>query len=253
MTPEQKLYSDLLIKCVSNSIYKDDIGLLHKRLHNDTITISDASRAVGMDWPSKAHSMAGLARLNNVRDLAQRAIDEKVPGDFIETGVWRGGCCILMRGILAINQIKDRKVYVADSFEGLPKSDLENFPKESTQDFSIYEELSVSLDQVKANFAAYDFLDSQVEFIKGYFSESLPAVKANRFALLRLDGDLYESTIVALDNLYPKLSPGGFVIIDDYGALPACRDAVDDYRSKHLIVEELEKIDEAGVWWQKPL
>ena len=251
MTREQRLYSDLLIKCISNSIYKDDIAMLHKRVYNDTVVVSDASRAVGADWPSKAHSMAGLARLNNLRDLTQRVINERVAGDLIETGVWRGGCCILMRGVLAINGIKDRRVFVADSFEGLPQSNAAAFPKDAGHDFSVYEELAVSLDEVKANFAAYDLLDAQVQFVKGYFSESLATVESDRFALLRLDGDLYESTIVALKRLYPKLSPGGFVIIDDYGALEACRAAVDDFRRENKINAPLKPIDAASVWWQR--
>jgi O-methyltransferase len=245
MNLEQKLYTDLLIKCITNSIYKDDRGLM-----TGATTLSDADRAGGFDWPSKAHSMVGIARLTNVRDLAQRAIDEGVPGDFIETGVWRGGCCILMRGVLAINKVKDRKVFVADSFKGLPKPNVEAFPKDAGLDWSMVHELAVSLEEVKSNFAAYDLLDDQVEFIKGYFSDTLSTVKADRFALLRLDGDLYESTIVALECLYPRLSPGGYVIIDDYGAVQACRDAADDYRARNNITSLIYQIDSTGVWWQ---
>jgi O-methyltransferase len=245
MNLEQKLYTDLLIKCITNSIYKDDRGLM-----TGATTLSDADRAGGLDWPSKAHSMVGIARLTNVRDLAQRAIDEGVPGDFIETGVWRGGCCILMRGVLAINKVKDRKVFVADSFKGLPKPNVAAFPKDAGLDWSMVHELAVSLEEVKSNFAAYDLLDDQVEFIKGYFSDTLSTVKPDRFALLRLDGDLYESTIVALECLYPRLSPGGYVIIDDYGAVQACRDAVDDYRARNNITSLIYQIDSTGVWWQ---
>ena len=250
MNLEQKLYTDLLIKCITNSIYKDDTGLLTMLHTNQVTTLSDAARAGGLDWPSKAHSMVGIARLTNVRDLAQRAIDEGVPGDFIETGVWRGGCCILMRGVLAINKVKDRKVFVADSFKGLPKPNVEAFPKDAGMDWSMVRELAVSLEEVKSNFAAYDLIDDQVEFIKGYFSDTLSTVKADRFALLRLDGDLYELTIVALECLYPRLSPGGYVIIDDYGAVQACRDAVDDYRARNNITSLIYQIDLTGVWWQ---
>jgi len=250
MNLEQKLYTDLLIKCISNAIYKDDTGLMTMLQTNQETTLSDAARAGGFDWPSKAHSMVGIARLTNVRDLAQRAIDEGVPGDFIETGVWRGGCCILMRGVLAINKVKDRKVFVADSFKGLPKPNVEAFPKDARLDLSMVHELAVSLEEVKSNFAAYDLLDDQVEFIKGYFSDTLSTVKADRLALLRLDGDYYESTIVALECLYPRLSPGGYVIIDDYGAIQACRDAVHDYRARNNITSLIHPIDEQGVWWQ---
>ena len=72
-----------------------------------------------------------------------------------------------------------------------------------------------------------------------------------RLALLRLDGDLYESTMDALVHLYPKLEPGGYLIVDDYGDIPACRQAVHDYRSRHGITEEIEPIDWTGVFWRK--
>src|SRR5271156_6103795 len=121
MNEEARLYTDLLIKCVSNAIYRDDLEMHAKHVHDKTVVLPHEAREKGMGWPSKAHSMAGIKRLTNARDLAQRAIDEQIPGDFIETGVWRGGCSILLRGVLAINKVKDRKIILADSFEGLPK------------------------------------------------------------------------------------------------------------------------------------
>ena len=87
------------------------------------------------------------------------------------------------------------------------------------------------LEHVKENFQRYGLLDEQVRFVKGWFRDTLPHVPIERLAVLRLDGDLYESTIQALDGLYHKLSPGGFVIVDDYGNVPACRQAVNDFRA----------------------
>ena len=195
--------------------------------------------------------MLGVLRLANIRDLMQRALDESIPGDFIETGVWRGGACIYMRGILAANQISDRRVFVADSFEGLPAPNPDLFPQDRGDMHHTDANLVVSLDDVKANFDRYGLLDDQVVFVQGFFSDTLPRLRAGPFALIRLDGDMYESTYVALEHLYPKLSVGGFVIIDDYGALPHCREAVADYRSRMGIVEEMQQIDWTGVWWQK--
>ena len=114
-------------------------------------------------------------------------------------------------------------------------------------------ELAVSLEDVKANFARYDLLDEQVIFVEGFFSETLPLLDVEPFALIRLDGDMYESTYVALENLYPRLSIGGFVIIDDYGAIPQCCQAVEDYRKKNGITDEIKLVDWTGVWWQKSL
>ena len=195
--------------------------------------------------------MVGVLRLQNVLELTQRAIDEGIPGDLIETGVWRGGCCILMRGVLAANLVTNRKVYVADSFAGLPPPNTGKFPLDKGLKLHKMPELAVSLDEVKANFDRYGLLDDQIVFLKGFFSNTLPTLQAESFAVIRLDGDMYESTYVALECLYPKLSVGGFVIIDDYGAIKQCRDAVDDYRRKMDIVDKIEEIDWTGAWWQK--
>ena len=110
----------------------------------------------------------------------------------------------------------------------------------------------MSVDEVRSNFARYGLLDDQIVFVEGLFQDTLPALAAGPFALLRIDGDLYESTYVALENLYPKLSPGGFVIIDDYGGMPPCRQAVEDYRAKAGIDAPIVEIDWTGVFWQKP-
>jgi len=209
-------------------------------------------RQEGRDWPAVAHTMVGVRRLENLRELAQRVIDEGVPGDFVETGVWRGGCCILMRGILAANAIKNRKVYAVDSFAGLPPPKADEFPQDEGLNLHVYTELAVSLDQVKANFARYGLLDEQVVFVKGLFQDSLPSLNAGPFALIRLDGDLYESTSVALEALYPKLSPGGFIIVDDFNCLSCCRQAVLDYRSRIGITAAMQQVDWSASWWQKP-
>jgi len=174
-------------------------------------------RAPGTLGPSTAHTMVGVDRLRNLHDLAQRALDDNIPGDFIETGVWRGGCCILMRGILAANGVRERKVYVADSFKGVPPPRPELYPADRGDTLYTHSELAVPLDTVKANFDRYGLLDDQVVFVEGLFSDTLPSLRCGSFALIRLDGDLYESTTVALQHLHPKLAPGGFVIIDDFG------------------------------------
>ena len=107
------------------------------------------------------------------------------------------------------------------------------------------------LEHVKENFQRYGLLDEQVRFVKGWFRDTLPHVPIERLAVLRLDGDLYESTIQALDGLYHKLSPGGFVIVDDYGNVPACRQAVDDFRAHEGITDLIMPIDWGGVYWRR--
>lgn len=242
----RELYLDLLLKTLTNVIYGDP------SIHPGQSGFDNKLRDVGSDWPSLAHTMVGVARLTNLKQLTQRTIDERVPGDYIETGVWRGGCCILMRAVLEANQIRDRRVYVADSFAGLPPPKPEQYPADTGDLLHTMHELAIPIEQVRANFSAYGLLDDQVVFIPGFFQDTLPTLDASAFALIRLDGDMYESTIVALNSLYPRLSRGGFVIIDDY-ALRGCKAAVDDFRREHGITSTINTVDWTGVWWQKPL
>jgi O-methyltransferase len=204
----------------------------------------------GRIWPFQAHTMIGLKRMNNLQHCVETILKEKVPGDLIETGVWRGGACIFMRGILAVYGINDRKVYLADSFEGLPKPDAEKYPADEGDTHYENTFLAVSRAEVEANFRLYGLLDDLVVFVKGWFKDTLPNLPAAQFAIIRLDGDLYESTMDALNNLYQKLSVGGFCIIDDY-FMEGCRKAVHDFRDKHGITEKIEPIDGMGVFWRK--
>lgn len=204
----------------------------------------------GRIWPLQAHSMIGLKRMGNLAFCAQTMLEEGIPGDLIETGVWRGGASILMRGILAAYGVSDRRVYVADSFQGLPKPNEADYPADAGDTNHQYSFLAVSRQQVEENFRKYGLLDSQVVFLEGWFKDTLPKVPAQQFGLIRLDGDMYESTMDALGPLYPRLAPGGFCIIDDY-YLSGCRQAVTDYREKHRIVEAIQEIDGVGVFWRK--
>jgi O-methyltransferase len=240
------LYVDLLVRSVVDAIYGEPMPGPW-RVGNK---FDRGERTPGTLGPTTAHTMVGVDRLTNLRDLAQSALEEKIPGDFIETGVWRGGCCILMRGILAANGVSERKVYVVDSFAGVPPPKPELYPADRDDTLYRHSELVVPLDVVKANFARYGLLDEQVVFVEGWFSDTLPSLRCGPLALLRLDGDLYESTHLALKHLHPKLSPGGFVIVDDFGVSAGCRQAVFDYRAKHGIDAPIQEIDRSGVWWR---
>jgi O-methyltransferase len=208
-------------------------------------------RSLGRDWPAAAETMIGRVRMRNLRNLVERALQLGVKGDFIETGVWRGGACIYVKAIFEALGEQSRKVFVADSFRGLPPPDGSLYPADAGDTHFTYPELAVSREAVEANFRRYGLLDDQVVFIEGWFKESLPSAPVEKLCVLRLDGDLYESTIVALDALYHKVSPGGFVIVDDYLLAP-CAQAVTDFRSKQRISEPLQEVDGAAVWWQVP-
>jgi hypothetical protein len=215
----------------------------------------EAMRERGTCWPPRAHTMIGLKRLDHLQYCAEAVIREGVPGDFIETGVWRGGACIFMRAILKAYGEKERAVWVADSFEGLPPPDPDTYPADVDDQFHTYSQwLAISREQVERNFRRYGLLDQQVRFLKGWFKDTLPNASIERLAILRLDGDMYESTIQALDALYPKLSLGGFVIIDDYFFQP-CAQAVRDFRGAHGINDEIIDIDleGRGSYWRRSI
>lgn len=208
------------------------------------------ARAEGRDWPVGAETMIGLRRLDNLEHCVRDVIERGVPGDLMETGVWRGGASIFMRAIVKAYG-DTRAVWLADSFQGLPRPDSAMYPADDGDSLWRRTQLAVSLDQVKANFAKYGLLDDQVRFLVGWFSDTLPTAPVERLAVLRLDGDLYESTIVALKSLYPKVSPGGYVIVDDWGAVPACKQAVNDFRQDAGITDVIHEVDWTGAYWQR--
>jgi O-methyltransferase len=210
-------------------------------------------RAQGLDspWPAEAETMIGLRRLDNLQECLTDVLLHGVPGDVIETGVWRGGAAIFARAVLKAHGVTDRIVWAADSFRGLPKPNPEQYPADANDRYWSFAELAVSLEEVKANFARYGLLDEQVRFLPGWFQDTLPSAPIDRLSVIRLDGDMYQSTIVALTHLYPKLEIGGYLIVDDYGAIPACRQAVDDFRAANKITEDLREVDWTGVYWQR--
>jgi len=243
-----ELYLDLLKKCLTRLLFPD------RSLHHDLATTSrqsPADRKEGRDWPTEAETMIGLRRLDNLQACVVSVIENEVPGDLIETGAWRGGASIFMRAVLkAYGDF--RHVFVADSFEGLPLPDSARYPQDAGDthhQLTLY--LGVPLEEVKANFARYGLLDEQVHFVPGWFKDTLPNAPLEKIAVLRLDGDMYESTMEALVSLYDKVSELGFVIIDDYGVLPNCRAAVEDFRRIRNITDPIHRIDWTGVFWQK--
>jgi O-methyltransferase len=208
-------------------------------------------REFGMDWPAQALTMIGKVRLDNIQACVERVLEDDIPGDVIEAGVWRGGATIFMRAILRAYGDTQRKVWVADSFRGLPRPNVAKYPADRGYDLSVWRGLAVSADEVRENFRRFQLLDDQVVFLEGWFAETLPVAPIDRLAVLRLDGDLYESTMDALTHLYPRLSPGGFAIVDDYYSAPPCRQAVDDFRRANAIDEEMMRIDWSGAFWRR--
>ncbi len=248
------LYIDLMKRCLTHSLWFEKEpparGKLFSAKKKDP---ADALRekVEGRIWPQFAHTMIGFPRLNNLEMCVRSVIEDKIPGDLIETGVWRGGSCIFMRAILKAYGITDRTVWVADSFAGLPPPDVKKAPQDKGNKLYKFAELAIPLETVKSHFQLYGLLDDQVEFLKGWFKDTLPTAPVKKLAVARLDGDMYESTMDAISALYPKLSVGGYLIVDDYESIRRCREAIHDYRDAHKITEPIVKIDWSGVYWRR--
>ncbi|RKP52847.1 macrocin O-methyltransferase [Trinickia fusca] len=211
-----------------------------------------------MHHQSSKLTMSNDALLDNVVDLMGVALDEGVPGDFIETGAWRGGVTILMRAVLSAfgrsAADAERSVWVADSFAGLPVPDPQSDLRDAISHHLMHavDDLRSDLESVRQAFARIGLLDARVHFLPGFFKDTLPTAPIERIALLRLDGDWYDSTRDAIEALYPRVSPGGFVIVDDYGLPTGCARAIDEYRAWHGIDAPLNAVGGQAVWWRKP-
>jgi O-methyltransferase len=271
-TTPAELYLDLLKKCLTRYVFGEDHvpaippkgtfkylasepirrWLARKKMEVIRyVPFDEPTRREGRDWPARAESMIGLYRLDNLQRCIVDVLRRRVPGDRIEAGAWRGGATIFMRAVLAAYGDSRRRVWVADSFQGLPRPDPERFPAEAGDKHWTWDQLAVPLEEVKANFARYGLLDDQVRFLPGWFRDTLPAAPIDRLAVLRLDGDMYGSPMDALEALYPKVSAGGYVIIDDYGNIAQCKEAVTDFRNANGIIDPIESIDWTGVYWQR--
>jgi O-methyltransferase len=236
MDSARDLYLDLMMRSLTDWLYDE---------------FDERVRVEGLDWPARAHTMIGMKRLANVRTCVDAVIADDIPGDLIETGAWRGGTTIFMRAILKAHDVTDRLVWVADSFAGLPRPDADRYPLDAGDRLHAFPQLAVNVERVRDNFRRYDLLDNQVRFLEGWFRDTLPTASIERLAVLRLDGDLYESTMQALESLYDRLSIGGYVIIDDYGNIPGCRQAVHDFQAARAITDPIRPIDWAGVYWRR--
>jgi hypothetical protein len=210
-------------------------------------------RAEGKDWPQNALTMVGLRRLDDLQKCVESVVAHRVEGDLIEAGSWRGGASLLMRATLDALGAGGRTVWVADSFQGfpLPEAEGDSEDRDFDREMSAREHLAAPLDEVKGYFARFG-CEYGVRFLPGFFEETLPGLRGQCWSVIRLDGDTYKATRLALEVLYPGLSAGGYVTIDDYTPyVPMCRRAVDDFRREHGITEPIEQIDFSGARWRR--
>ena len=194
-------------------------------------------------------SMLGSHKLDTLRYCTEDCLRNNIDGDIIETGVWKGGATIYLAGILKANSNSEKKVFVADSFEGLPPPDETKWPQDRGDTHHTQNHLAISLEQVENYFRTFELLADNVIFVKGFFEDSLQTAPIGKLSVLRLDGDMYGSTMTVLDQLYHKLELGGYLILDDW-LLEGARQALLDFRER-MGIKEVMYQDFSGVFWKK--
>lgn len=233
---------------MTGTLYNDII------MNESTIEIDfklDDRRFRGNDWPGETgHTMVGNLRIRNIKETLLDVIASNVKGDFAEFGVWRGGSCIYAAGLFEVMGITDRQVHVFDAFGTL---DAGTGGYGASNDY-----LAVNKTQVKFNFWKYGLLENdKVHFYQGLFQETAPQFKqylqenGKVLAVLRIDGNFYDSYYSVLENLFDLVSENGYVIFDDIRSHPAVQKAWKDFQKSHGIDIQLTHIDDHSAYLKK--
>lgn len=203
------------------------------------------------------YSLVGSAGLSQTYSLVARIIKNNLQGDLVECGVAQGGCSALMALKAFENNREGRKIWLFDSFEGLPEPTAKDFRNGIKGDF--IRPLSKgsclgTVKQVEDLFARLGIDKKNVKIVKGWFQKTLPEYKnkINKISLLRIDADWYKSTKYCLESLYDKVVNKGFIVIDDYGTCVGAKKALDEFLEKKNLFVELVHDGRGGCYFQKP-
>ncbi|GBF96938.1 hypothetical protein Rsub_09018 [Raphidocelis subcapitata] len=210
-------------------------------------------RERGNDWPPFGHTMIGHLRLRNIETLLREAVAGGVPGAFAELGVWRGGACVYARAVLNVLGEVDRPVLAFDAFDAIARK-TDGYARYGLQgaDFIATDQATVT-----HNFEKYfGALPPSVRFHPGFFNESTKAFRegaprGTRIAVLRVDGNFYDSYQDVMYNLYEFVPVGGYVIFDDILGFPDVQRFWSDFKADQGLVEELVQIDDFSTWFKK--
>lgn len=190
--------------------------------------------------------MVGPARIENLTRLARLIEDEQIPGDVIECGVYRGGTAALLARSATHSRLP-RTVWLFDSFRGMPPATAPDGPGAA----GWVGKLSSSPGKVQRLLRRVGADLSRVRIVPGLFEDTFPSVHIPQVALLNIDADWYESVKLCLETFYDAVVPRGFISLDDYGAWPGCRLAVDEFFRRHSLSFPLHPVDETAHWFQK--
>ncbi len=207
-------------------------------------------------WESvRPYTMTSKERIFALKQSVDYIVKHDIGGDIVECGVWKGGSMMAVAMILRELGVSDRKLYLFDTFEGMPPpaaidractgeaaADILAASNKHTSNVWAYS----SLEDVRQTLRSTGYDEGQLFFVKGRVEETLPLNAPERIALLRLDTDWYESTYHELVHLYPRLSVGGVLLIDDYGHWEGAKKAVDRYINENKVKVLLSRIDYTG-------
>jgi O-methyltransferase len=193
------------------------------------------------------YTMLGIERLRTLRRFAEQIDQEGIPGDVVECGTCNGGSAAIMAQVAATSSLA-RHIYLFDSFEGLPPAG----DKDGARAQGYTGLCRGAMDRVRAVLQALQVPLERVTLVKGWFDQTVPSSEVGRIALLHLDTDWYESLHVCLENLYDRVEPGGFVVLDDYGYWEGCRRAWHDFAESRALNVTLTPIDHTAVYFRKP-
>jgi hypothetical protein len=205
----------------------------------------------------KGKTMTSQERLVSLIRAVDHLVNNKIEGDFVECGVWKGGSMMVAATRLLQLKDQDRKLFLFDTFEGMSEPDENDISAvDNRKAIELLEESDKmkgdnvwcysSLEEVQSNLKSTGYPFEKVTFIKGKVEDTLPEPSIKKIALLRLDTDWYESTRHELETLYDLLVPGGVLILDDYGHWEGCKKAVDEFISKRGLKLYLNRIDYTG-------
>jgi len=209
-----------------------------------------------------SYTMTSPERIYALIEAVRYVVRSAIPGAIVECGVWRGGSMMAAALALKSLHVVDRDLYLFDTFEGMPKPQEVDVDLKSTPAMSFFSRTQIGedssgycrsiLEETRANMASIGYCGEKIHFCKGKVESTIPDSAPDQIALLRLDTDWYESTKHELVHLYPRLSPGGILIIDDYGHWRGSRKATDEFIKEYAPSLFLGRIDYTGRIAVKP-
>ena len=187
------------------------------------------------------YTMLDVERVVSLADAVEHVVTAGVPGAIVECGVGRGGASMAAARTLARLGVTDRDLYLFDTFSGMSEPtemdvqvigrSMIDRMRDAYRNPEHHLHVTPTLAVVQANMALAGYAPERTHYVEGRVEDTLPEAAPGEVALLRLDTDWYESTRHELEHLYPRLSPGGVLVVDDYGHWEHQRRAVDEYFS----------------------